>query len=344
MRLGLNIGYYGTAIAENFSLIDLVEDLGYDSVWTAEAYGSDALTPLAFIAARTQRIKLGSAVFQIPARTPAMTAMTAATLDQMSGGRFLLGLGVSGPQVVEGWHGRPFGKPLGVTREYVTIVRRILARDEPVEFHGDHYEMPYTGDDATGLGKPLKIMLGPKNPDLPIYLAAIGPGNVTLTAEIADGWLPIFFSPERSSSLYAPLLAEGFERSGDPSKADRFDIAPTVSALVTDDLDGGRMQMKPQLALYIGGMGAKGRNFYNDLAARYGYEEEAETIQDLYLAGKKMEATLAVPDRLVDEVCLVGPEEAIRDRLDAWRDADVGTLIIGASDPTTLRVIAELAA
>ena len=342
MRLGLNIGYYGTAIADNFTLIDRAEQLGYDSVWTAEAYGSDALTPLAYIAARTNRIRVGSAVFQMPARTPAMTAMTAATLDQMSGGRFLLGLGVSGPQVVEGWHGRPFGKPLSVTREYVVIVRAILAREEPVEFDGQYYQLPYEGEGAVGLGKPLKIMMRPRD-DLPIYLAAIGPKNVELTAEIADGWLPIFFSPERSAGTYGPLLESGFVRSGETDKAARFDIAPTVNALVTDDVEAGRLQMKPQLALYIGGMGAKGRNFYNDLARRYGYEEEAEQIQDLYLAGKKMEATMAVPDEMVDEMCLVGSKAQIRDRLEAWKEAGIGTLIVATSDPGTLDAIAESA-
>lgn len=341
MRLGLSIGYFGTAIADNFSLIELVEDLGYDSVWTAEAYGSDALTPLAWIAARTESIRVGSAVLQMAARTPAMTAMTATTLDRMSHGRFLLGLGVSGPQVVEGWHGRPFGKPLGMSREYVEIVRRILARTDPVEFEGTYFQLPYRGEGATGLGKPLKSMIGPENPDLPIYLAAIGPRNVELTAEIADGWLPIFYSPERSSESYGPLLARGFERSGDPERAERFDVAPTVSALVTDDIDAGRLQMKPGLALYIGGMGAKGRNFYNDLAHRYGFGAEAERIQDLYLAGKKMEATMSVPDELVDEVCLVGSPGAVTDRLDAWKESGVGTLIVASSDPTTLRVIAE---
>ncbi len=344
MRLGLNIGLYGTAIADNFALIEMVEDLGYDSVWCAEAYGSDALTPLAWIAARTERLRVGTAVFQIPARTPAMTAMTAATLDVMSNGRFILGLGVSGPQVVEGWHGRAFGRPLAVTREYVEIVRRVLARHEPVEFDGEYYQLPYRGEDATGLGKPLKSMIAPRNPNLPIYLAAIGPRNVALTAEIADGWLPIFFSPERASSEYMPLLDAGFARSGDPTKADRFDIAPTVTALVTDDIDAARLQMKPQLALYIGGMGAKGTNFYNDLACRYGYEQEAEDIQNLYLEGKRMEATMLVPDALVDEVCLVGPEGAVRDRLDAWKEAGVGTLIVGTSDPRTIRFIGEAVA
>ncbi len=341
MELGLNIGYFGTAIADDFTLISEAEDLGFDSVWTAEAYGSDALTPLAWIAARTERIKVGSAVFQIPARTPAMTAMSAVTLDVMSDGRFILGLGVSGPQVVEGWHGRPFGKPLTVTREYIAILRRMFARDEPVSFDGTCYTLPYGGPDATGLGKPLKIMLPPRNPNLPIYLAAIGPRNVRLAAEIADGWLPVFFSPERTAATYRPLLEEGFERSGEDGKAARFAVAPTVAALVTDDLDAGRLQMKPQLALYIGGMGAKGRNFYNDLARRYGYEEEAERIQDLYLSGDKMGAIMAVPDELVDEVCLVGPADRVTDRLDAWKEAGVTTLIVATSDVTTMRTIAE---
>jgi F420-dependent oxidoreductase-like protein len=342
MNLGLNIGYFGTAIADNFTLISTAEDLGYDSVWTAEAYGADALTPLAWIAAKTERIKVGSAVFQIPARTPAMTAMTASTLDIMSNGRFLLGLGVSGPQVVEGWHGRPYGKPLGVTREYVAILRKMFARDEPVSFDGTYYQLPYTGEGATGLGKPLRMMHRPKNPDLPIYIAAIGPKNVELTAEIADGWLPVFLSPDRVSEMYQPLLQAGFGRSGEAAKADRFAIAPTVSALVTDDLDAGRLSMKPFLALYIGGMGAKGRNFYNDLACRYGYDEEAEKIQDLYLSGKKMEATMAVPDALVDELALVGSKERIADRLDAWRDAGVTTMILNTTEVPTLRTLAEL--
>lgn len=342
MKLGLNLGLFGSAIAENFALIEHAEALGYDSVWTAEAYGSDAATPLAYIAARTKRIKVGSAVFQMPARTPAMTAMTAMTLDHLSDGRFLLGLGVSGPQVVEGWHGRPYGKPLGVTREYVEIVRAMLSRTTPVAYSGAHYQLPYAGEGSAGLGKPLKLMQKPKNPDLPIYIAAIGPKNVELTAEIADGWLPVFFSPERSKEVYQPRLDAGFAASGSDDKSDSFDIAPTVNALVTDDIDEGRMKMKPALALYIGGMGARGRNFYNDLACRYGYEEAADTIQDLYLDGKKKEATMAVPDALVDEVCLVGPRARVKDRLEVWRGAGVTTVIIGTGDIATGRTIAEL--
>jgi F420-dependent oxidoreductase-like protein len=342
MKLGLNIGYFGTAIADDFTLISTAEDLGFDSVWTAEAYGADAVTPLAFVAARTERIKIGSAVLQMPARTPGMTAMTASTLDIMSNGRFLLGLGVSGPQVVEGWHGQPYGKPLGVTREYVAILRRMFARDEPVAFEGEHYRLPYTGEGASGLGKPLKLMHKPKNPDLPIYIAAIGPRNVQLTAEIADGWLPVFLSPQRMSEVYGNNLTAGFAVSGEDDKAERFDIAPTLGALVTDDLDSGRLSMKPFIALYIGGMGARNKNFYNDLACRYGYADAAEQIQDLYLSGKKMEATMAVPDELVDELTLVGPKERVADRLDMWRDAGVTTMIVSTTDIPTMRTLAEL--
>lgn len=342
MRLGINLGYWGTAVAEDSSIITEVEKLGYHSVWTAEAYGSDALTPLAFLAARTETIKLGAGIMQMPARSPTMTAMTAATIDQMSNGRFLLGLGVSGPQVVEGWHGRPFGKPLGVTREYVTIVRKALARDEPVTFDGDYYQIPFRGAGSTGLGKPLKLMVKPKNPHLPIYLAAIGPKNVRLTAEIADGWLPLFYSPERAKDIYGSLLEEGFAASGDAEKAEGFDIAASVFASVTDDLDRARLESKPMLALYIGGMGAKGKNFYNDLAKRYGYEKAAEQIQELYLGGKKMEALRAVPDDLVDELSLIGSKQRIADRLDVWRQAGVTTLILNSTDPKTLRTLAEL--
>lgn len=338
----MNIGYFGTAIADDFTLISTAEDLGFDSVWTAEAYGADAVTPLAFVAARTERIKIGSAVLQMPARTPGMTAMTASTLDIMSNGRFLLGLGVSGPQVVEGWHGQPYGKPLGVTREYVAILRRMFARDEPVAFEGEHYRLPYTGEGASGLGKPLKLMHKPKNPDLPIYIAAIGPRNVQLAAEIADGWLPVFLSPQRMSEVYGNNLTAGFALSGEDDKAERFDIAPTLGALVTDDLDSGRLSMKPFIALYIGGMGARNKNFYNDLACRYGYADAAEQIQDLYLSGKKMEATMAVPDELVDELTLVGPKERVADRLDMWRDAGVTTMIVSTTDIPTMRTLAEL--
>lgn len=342
MRLGLNLGYRGVSIARDTTLVNEAERLGYDSVWTAEAYGADAVTPLAFLAARTETIRLGSAIMQMPARTPAMTAMTAATLDDLSNGRFLLGLGVSGPQVVEGWHGRAYGRPLQVSREYVEILRTMLARNGSVEYAGQHHQIPYQGPDATGLGKPLKLISKPRNPDLPIYLAAIGPGNVRLTAEIADGWLPVFYSPERASEVFAPLLAEGFARSGVTNKADRFDVAATVFTSLDDDLTRARLAARPMISLYVGGMGSERKNFYNDLAHRYGYGEAADRIQTAYLAGRKMEAMREVPDDLVDEVSLVGSRERIADRLEAWEASGVTTLLVAATDLATIRLMAEL--
>jgi F420-dependent oxidoreductase-like protein len=342
VKLGINLGYWSTDVAKDATFLQEAERLGYDSVWTAEAYGTDALTPLAWIAAKTERIKVGSAILQMPARTPAMTCMSAVTLDKLSGGRFLLGLGVSGPQVVEGWHGVPYGKPLKRTREYVSIVRMIMAREHPARFSGEYYQLPYRGDDATGLGKPLKMIAKPEH-HIPIYLASIGPKNVALTAEIADGWLPIFYSPTRSAEIFKPHLDAGFAASGEPDKSSRFDVAPSVGAQVTDDMDAGRLQAKPMLALYIGGMGARGRNFYFDLACRYGYEEAATTVQELYLDGKKQEATMAIPDDLVDEISLIGPREHIAERLDVWKESGVTSLIVNSLDLATLRTIAELA-
>jgi F420-dependent oxidoreductase-like protein len=334
VKLGLNLGYAppGTNPADLVPLVQAAEGLGYDSVWAAEAWGTDAVTVLAWLGASTSRIKIGSAIMQIPGRTPANTAMTAATLDLMSGGRFILGLGTSGPQVVEGWHGQPWGKPLGKTREYVEIVRTALRR-EVVEHHGDHYSVPYDGPGATGLGKPLKMMLRPLRADIPIFLAATGPKNVALAAEIADGWLPIFVDPERFDDAFGPSLTgtrEGFE------------IAATVSVLVGDDVQALRDSLKPYLALYVGGMGAKGKNFYNSLMRRYGWEAEAERIQELYLAGNQREAIGAVPDEFVDAVSLVGPKERIRERLEAWRETPVTTLIVGSPQPEALSVLAEL--
>jgi F420-dependent oxidoreductase-like protein len=330
MKLGLNLGYAapGTNPASLVPLVQEAERLGYDSVWAAEAWGTDAVTVLAWMAASTSRIKIGSAIMQIPGRTPANTVMTAATLDLMSGGRFLLGLGTSGPQVVEGWHGEPWGKPLGKTREYVEIVRAGLRR-EVLEHEGEQYRIPYDGPGATGLGKPLKLMLRPLRADIPIYLAAIGPKNVALAYEIADGWLPIFVDPEKFSDAFPPPPA-GFE------------IAVTVNVAVGDDVQVLRDSFKPHLALYIGGMGAKGQNFYNALARRYGWEDAAERIQELYLAGHQREAIAAVPDELVDAVALVGPKERIADRLAAWNETPVTTLIVGSPDPEALHVLAEL--
>src|SRR6188472_4495422 len=319
----------GTSPLELIALAQEAERLGYDSAWAAEAWGTDAVSVLTWLAATTSTIKVGSAIMQIPGRTPANTAMTAATLDLLSGGRFLLGLGTSGPQVVEGWHGQPWGKPLTKTREYVAIVRAVLRR-ETIEFHGDQYEIPYAGADATGLGKPLKLMLRPLRDSIPIYLAALSPKNVRLAFEIADGWMPIFFSPERARDAFGYEPREGFE------------IVPTVHVIVTDDVDAARDVLRPMLALYIGGMGARGANFYNALVRRYGYEEDAERIQSLYLGGRQREAIAAVPDALVDDVALVGPRERIADRLEAWRASGATTLLVGTRDPVALRTMAEL--
>ena len=341
MRLAINVGYWGSRAGLDMDLVLEAERLGYHSVWAAEAWGSDAVTVLSWIAARTERIKVGAAILQMPARTPAMTAMTAVTLSELSGGRFLLGLGLSGPQVAEGWHGQPYGAPLEKTREYVSIVRRIIAREEPLTHQGTHYQIPYAGPDATGLGKPLTLISHPSH-EIPIYLAALGPRNVTLTAEIADGWIPVFYSPDRAPAVFGPLLEAGFAASGEPDKAARFDIAASVAVAITDDVATARRRMKPTLALYIGGMGAKGHNFYHDLAVRYGYEQEADQIQDLYLAGHRKEATMAVPDRLVDDLNLVGPAAAVRDRLEVWKAAGVTTLVVSAPDLTTLRTLTEL--
>lgn len=338
MRLGLMIGYSGSKFELPMEMIQEADRLGYYAVWTAEAYGSDCVVPLAWIGALTKNIHLGTAIMQMPARTPANTAMTAMTLDQLSGGRFLLGLGLSGPQVVEGWHGQPYGKPLGKSREYVDIVRRIFKREEPLVFNGENYQIPYQGEDATGLGKPLKSILHGRA-DLPIYLASIGPKNVELTAEIADGWLPIFFSPTHYAETYQPSVDAGLAKVGANK---HLDIAPTVSVVVGDSVEACRNQIKPMLALYIGGMGARGKNFYNDLACRLGFEAAAAEIQDLYLEGKKGEAVAAVPDELVDEVALCGPKERIRERLELWKNSPVTTLNVSTWDIEAVRVMAEL--
>jgi len=338
MQLALNLNYSGATLAIDIDRILEAERLGYASVWTAEAYGSDAVSPAAWIAARTTRIHVGTGIMQIPARTPAMTAMTAMTLDALSAGRFRLGLGVSGAQVVEGWHGQPFGKPLVKTREYVEIVRAILRREKPLEFRGEYYRIPYAGADATGLGKPLKSILHGRA-SLPIYLAAVGPKNVALAAEIADGWIPVFYSARRAS-LFREWLDAGFKASGRSPQA--FDVMPMVTVVVGPDAAACRALVKPRVALYVGGMGARGRNFYNDIARRYGYEDAAKTIQDLYLSGKKAEAESAVPDALVDEVALCGPKERIRERLSEWKTAGVTTLMV-AGDATAVRTLAEVA-
>jgi F420-dependent oxidoreductase-like protein len=344
MRLGVNIGYWGLGMvpAEQLAVAREAERLGYDSVWTAEAYGSDAATPLAWIAGQTSTIKLGSAVLQIPGRSAAMTAMTAMTIDVLSGGRMLLGLGTSGPQVAEGWHGQRFARQLQRTREYVAVVRMALAR-ERVIYKGQTLELPL----PDGPGKALKLTVAPTQERIPIYLAAIGPNNTALAGEIADGWLPTFFSPEFVGEFRA-LLSEGASRSG--RSLDGFDIAPVVNAHISDDVEQARNFMRPGLALYIGGMGSRKQNFYNALAQRYGFDAAAHEIQDLYLAGKKEEACMAVPAELIDMVSLCGTRQVVAERLAAFREAGVGTLIVMPAGFTQedrigqLRAVAELAA
>src|SRR5580704_4929611 len=344
MKLGAYLGYWipGQTPADQLAFAVEAERLGYDSIWTAEAYGSDAATVLAWLAGGTNKIKLGSAIFQIPARSAAMTAMTAATIDTISGGRMLLGIGTSGPQVAEGWHGQRFARQLQRTREYVAVLRLALAR-ERVEFHGETLELPL----PDGPGKALKLMISPVQDRIPIYLAAIGPKNTELAGEIADGWLPAFFSPEHVSDV-RELLEAGAARAG--RSLDGFEMAPSVSTFVSEDAVAARDRMRPGLALYVGGMGSRKQNFYNQLMRRYGFEDAASKVQDLYLEGKKEEAAAALPDELIDLVTLCGPKDHVRDRLAAFRDAGVGTLTVspmaftGPERIEQLRAVAELAA
>ena len=343
MKLGVHIGYWGLGLTaqQQLEIVQEAERLGYDSVWAAEAYGSDTATVLAWLAAGTSRIGLGSAIFQIPGRSAAMTAMTAATIDQLSNGRMRCGIGASGPQVAEGWHGQRYGRMLQRTREYVAVVRLALSR-ERVEFKGETLELPL----PDGPGRSLKLTIAPVQERIPIYLAAIGPKNTALAGEIADGWIPTLFAPEHVAE-FRTYLQEGADRAG--KSLDGFDIAPTVNVLVTDDLPSGRDAMRPYLALYIGGMGSRRQNFYNRLAVRYGFAEAAKTVQDLYLDGKREEAGAALPDELIDLVTLCGPKEHVRERLGGYRDAGVGTLMVTPMAWTAeerlsqLRTVAELA-
>jgi F420-dependent oxidoreductase-like protein len=339
LRLGLNMGYWGggppPGAAES---IKEAERLGFDSVWTAEAYGSDALLPLAWWGSGTERIKLGTAIVQISARTPAATAMAAMTLDHLSGGRAILGLGVSGPQVVEGWYGQPFAKPLARMREYIGILRDIWARQGPVTSDGPHYPLPI--HDGTGLGKPLKSSIHPLREDIPIYLAAEGPKNIAMAAELCDGWLALFYSPHHED-LYSGALEEGFARDGARRRPEEFEVAATVPLIVTDDTEGATDALRPMYALYFGGMGAKSANFHANVPIRMGYEAEVRKIQELYLDGRKHEAAAAVPADLIEQLTLIGPPDKIRDGLEAWRESSVTTLLI-SGDPQTLRTAAEL--
>ena len=343
MRLGLALGYWGlgATAADQLELVQEAERLGYHSAWSAEAYGSDAATVLAWLAGRTSTIRLGSAVFQMPGRSAAMTAMTAATLDHLSGGRFLLGLGASGPQVAEGWHGQRFARQLQRTREYVAVVRKAFAR-ERLEFQGETIELPL----PDGPGKALKLTIGTVQERIPVYLAASGPRNTALAAEIADGWLPVLVAPEHMD-VFRPALEEGFARAG--RHADGFDIAPVVTVRIDDDVDRARDVMRGYVALYVGGMGSREKNFYTRLVGSYGFEDAARRVQDLYLGGDKAGAMAALPDELIDAVALAGPADAVRDRLAAYRDAGVGTLIVSpmaweqADRLAQLRTLAELA-
>ncbi|WLW55494.1 LLM class F420-dependent oxidoreductase [Streptomyces sp. YU58] len=333
MRLGLALGYWGRGpSSDHVPLAQEAERLGYDSVWTAESWGSDVFTPLTWIAAQTSRIKLGTAVAQMAARSPVTTAMHALTLDHLSRGRVMLGLGLSGPQVVEGWYGRPFpASPLTATREYVDVVRQVLRREAPVTVDGRFHPHPYRGPDGTGLGKALKSITHPLRPDLPVLLGAEGPKNVAQTLRIADGWLPLYWSPSRPEA-YGTLdgLREGFL------------VAPMAQVRVCDDVAEGLLPVKAMLGFYIGGMGHAARNFHADLMGRMGYEEEARRIQDLFLSGRREEAVLAVPDAFADEISLVGPRERIAEKLEAWRKGPVTDLLALAPDARTLRVLAEL--
>jgi F420-dependent oxidoreductase-like protein len=339
MKLGYTIGYWGSGPPPNLvENIQAAEALGYDSMWTAEAYGSDALIPLAWAGSQTSKIKLGTAIAQLSARTPAATAMAALTLDYLSGGRFILGLGASGPQVVEGWYGQPYPRPLERTREYISIIRKILKREEPVEFQGKHYQLPYPG--GMGLGKPLKSTVHPLRADLPIFLAAEGPKNVAMAAEIADGWLPLFFSP-KSDKFYRDALAEGFKKDGAVRTPENFEVVANVPIIINNDIDAAANMIRPMLALYVGGMGAKGANFHYDVLARLGYDEECAHIQKLYLSGQKAEAMAAIPRDMVEDTALIGPIEKIREELPRWKATCLTTMLV-SGPPQHLKQVAEL--
>ena len=342
MKLGFLLGYSGKHIHMPIELIQQAESMGYDSVWTAEAYGNDAVTSAAYVLAQTSKIRVGTAIMQMPARTPAMCAMTAMSLDQLSGGRFIVGLGASGPQVVEGWHGVPYGKPVTRTKEYIQIMRKIFEREGPVEFDGQIYQMPNQSEGTTGLGKPLKSILAAT--DIPIYTASITPAGLRCAGEVADGVFPVWMDPNKYDVL-GESIEQGFEKAGNGKSLKNFDIAPFVTVAMNDDLDAAYDALRPWLALYIGGMGAKNKNFYHEYATRLGYGDAANQIQELYLSGKKPEAEALVPDELLDEVSLIGPRERIIERLGPWKEAgkrgEVGSMLLGVQDPVVLELLAN---
>ena len=342
MKLGFLLGYSGKHIHMPIELIQQAESMGYDSVWTAEAYGNDAVTSAAYVLAQTSKIRVGTAIMQMPARTPAMCAMTAMSLDQLSGGRFIVGLGASGPQVVEGWHGVPYGKPVTRTKEYIQIMRKIFEREGPVEFDGQMYQMPNQSEGTTGLGKPLKSILAAT--DIPIYTASITPAGLRCAGEVADGVFPVWMDPNKYDVL-GESIEQGFEKAGNGKSLEDFDIAPFVTVAMNDDLDAAYDALRPWLALYIGGMGAKNKNFYHEYATRLGYGDAANQIQELYLSGKKPEAEALVPNELLDEVSLIGPRERIIERLGPWKEAgkrgEVGSMLLGVQDPVVLELLAN---
>ena len=344
MRLGMVMGYSGRQLSLPMDRILEAEKLGFDSCWTAEAYGSDAVSTAAWILAQTTKLRVGTAIMQLPARAPTMAAMTALSLDHLSGGRFIVGLGPSGPQVVEGWYGASYAKPLTRMREYIEIMRKVFAREAPLEFEGYHYQMPYRGDDSSGLGKPLKSILHAER-EIPIYTATLRPKALTTSAELCDGFFPIWMNPQRFD-LFEEPIREGLAKAGQGKQLADFDVAPFVTVIMGDDLDQCRAPVKSMMALYIGGMGARGKNFYNTYATQLGYGDAARTIQDLYLDGKKQEAAAAVPDKLVDEVALCGPEDRIRGLIEPWLDAGkkhhVGSMLLGIGQPEAMRLMAEL--
>ena len=342
MKLGFLLGYSGKHIHMPIELIQQAESMGYDSVWTAEAYGNDAVTSAAYVLAQTSKIRVGTAIMQMPARTPAMCALTAMSLDQLSGGRFIVGLGASGPQVVEGWHGVPYGKPVTRTKEYIQIMRKIFEREGPVEFDGQVYQMPNQSEGTTGLGKPLKSILAAT--DIPIYTASITPAGLRCAGEVADGVFPVWMDPNKYDVL-GESIEQGFEKAGNGKSLKDFDIAPFVTVAMNDDLDAAYDALRPWLALYIGGMGAKNKNFYHEYATRLGYGDAANQIQELYLSGKKPEAEALVPNELLDEVSLIGPRERIIERLGPWKEAgkrgEVGSMLLGVQDPVVLELLAN---
>ena len=343
MDISINVGYFGPHISEDKDLIKKLDDIGVSCVWTAEAYGFDAVT--AYFSALTEKMNIGSGIMQIPARTPAMTAMTAVTLDQMSKGRFRLGLGVSGPQVVEGWHGVPYGKPLKKTREYVELVRKIISRDGKVEHHGDYYDLPLEGDGTTGLGKPLKLIEQPFRSEIPIYLAAVGLKNVELTAEIAEGWLPFMYSPIKGEDIYKESLNNGFKKSGDSDKKNKFQIVTTVFGRVCeeDEIDQYLYPARNIYTLYVGGMGAKSKNFYYNLFCEYGYEDIADELQNLYLSGNKKESEELFPKELLNELTLVGTKKEIEKKLETWKESNITEISLSLPiDFETVKFIKEL--